>query len=89
VVVSHAVFIPKKDRGKGAGITAGWERIALAADLGYDLMLCTVVASNVVQQKVLAKCGWLMLTTFWSQRSDCVIQLWGKHLQAPDSEPDE
>lgn len=81
VVVSHGVYVPKEERGKGVGTNANIERQKLALEeLGYDMMLCTVRAHNIAEKKILIKTGWSFLTRFLSRNTGVEIELWGiKH----------
>lgn len=76
IVVSHGVFVARNERRKGLGTTAGLARRKLIAELGYDLMLCTVDASNSAQLAVLGKTGWHQLTSFISSKTGHTLELW-------------
>lgn len=83
VVVSHGVYLPEEERGKGKGTAANRTRQKLAFfDLGYDLMLCTVDASNEAQRKTLTKTGWWVLTDFPSRRTGHTVELWACKAEA-------
>lgn len=58
VAVSHAVFLPPKERGKGKGTAAHGKRLKmLKEDLGYDYTLCTVDSQNQHQREIMQTHG--------------------------------
>lgn len=80
VCVSHAVYLPAAQRGKGKGTSANAERCLAAKELGYEYIVCTVKSTNTCQIRVLEKNYWTKLGAFDSERSDDVLQIWGKPL---------
>lgn len=87
VVVSHGVYVPKGERGKGLGLEANVARLAYAfGDLGYDYMLCTVRGDNLPQIRIMNKVGWKKLAEFTSSNTGHLILLYGIGV---DSLPDD
>jgi hypothetical protein len=77
IAVSHSVFLPPDKRGQGLGKTANKARKELAFDeLGYDVMMCTVNASNIAQTKILLDNGWYCVDSFLSSKTSHVVQIW-------------
>lgn len=73
----HAFFVPKDLRGQGHAHALKTHQNMMLAALGYDFATCTVCASNVAQQRVLARAGWVRLASFTSSKSGDEIELWG------------
>ncbi len=80
VAVSHSVFIPIKNRGKGLGTLANNARQELMKDLGYDMALCTVDNANKSQLRVLEKTGWTRLISFVSSKTGNTVAIYCKEL---------
>jgi len=56
--ISHDVFMPIEERGKGLGTKAHEYRLGVAKYLGLNYVLCTVRETNTAQIKILKKFGW-------------------------------
>lgn len=56
--ISHSVYVPLKDCGKGLGTKAHAYRLGVAKYLGFKNLICTVRISNIAQIKILNKFGW-------------------------------
>lgn len=80
VAVSHAVFVPEEERGKGRGKRANHERCLEAHRLGYDYILCTADAANTKQIEVLRANHWLCLGGFHSRKTGHWVCLYGRIL---------
>lgn len=77
VVVSHSVFTPAEYRGHGLGHLAARNRQEFVfGELGYDMMICTVDASNEVQQSILKKMGWTFMRGFDSRKTGHRVEMW-------------
>lgn len=77
IAVTHSVYVPPKDRGKGLGTKANAFRKAELFDCyGYDMVICTVDAANVTQRRILIKNGWTCLTSFKSRKTGHKVELW-------------
>ena len=67
IAISHGVYVPYNQRGKGIGNLAHTERLrALREDFGYDVVVCTVDLSNVAQISILKNNGWTQAFQFKS-----------------------
>lgn len=78
VGVSHAVFVPPEDRGRGWGKEANLERLTyMFNELGYDYALCTVDSANLAQVKILEGNGWKKLDEFKSSKTGHTVCLYG------------
>mgnify|MGYP001442356670 CR=1 FL=1 len=73
----HAFFVPKDLRGQGHAHALKTHQNMMLAALGYDFATCTVCASNVAQQRVLARAGWVRLASFTSSKTGEEVELWG------------
>lgn len=78
VAVSHSVFAPVNQRGKGKGREAMHLRLGMIYhDLGYDYVLCTVDSANERQKHILIQHGWRKLDFFKSTKTGHTVELWG------------
>lgn len=80
VCISHSVFLPKAQRGKGKGFAAHGSRLNYIRELGYDLVICTVDMSNHVQVKILELYGWTKASEFMSSKTDHMVGLYVRPL---------
>lgn len=77
IAISHSVFLPESERGKGKGVAANRKRQELVfGELSYDLMLCTVQTGNYAQLEVMRKNGWYRLDCFKSRKTGHDVELW-------------
>lgn len=82
VGISHAVFVPEAERGKGKATEANKRRLVhMKYDYGYDYALCTVDLSNHAQLVVLAKNKWRQLDSFTSSKTGHLVGLFGRKLE--------
>lgn len=75
VCVSHSTFLIG-DKGKGSGSKAHRDRINKMLELGYDSAICTVVASNEAQNKIMDKFGWVKVHSFKSSKTGNTVQVY-------------
>ena len=80
LVVSTHAFIKKVMRGKGWGRVRNKEQLKRATKLGYDYILCTVVACNTAQIKILENNGWKKLDSFNNKVTENEVLLYGRNL---------
>lgn len=81
VAISHGVFVPLGERGKGKGKAAQAARLSVLKEgLGYDYAICTVDLKNEVQLKVLTEAGWSYLTSFPSSKTGNNVAIFGRQL---------
>lgn len=80
IAISHSVFLNIKDRNKGKGTEANLKRIEVAKHLGYDYILCTVASTNERQIKILEKNKWKQLDSFFSEKTNHIVFLYGRML---------
>ena len=73
----HAFFVPKGLRGRGLAHTLKTHQNVMLAALGYDYATCTVCASNVAQQRVLARAGWVRIASFTSSKTGEEVEILG------------
>ena len=69
ICVSTAAKVAKKYQGKGLGTILNKLRIHLAREQRYGTLLCTNVATNIPQRKILKKNGWKDIFTFLNPRT--------------------
>jgi len=77
VAICHGFYIKPDSRGQGAAHTLKQYQNDCIKDLGYNYAICTVVASNMAQKRVLTRQGWIKLTDFYSERQDEDVEIWG------------
>jgi len=77
VAICHGFFVTPTARGQGLAHLAKMEQARVLKDLAYDYAICTVVARNHAQKRVLEKAGWARLCEFYSARQDEQIEIWG------------
>jgi hypothetical protein len=76
----HAFFVQKGLRGRGLAHTLKTHQNVMLAALGYDYATCTVCASNVAQQRVLARAGWVRIASFTSSKTGEEVEIWGREV---------
>lgn len=77
--ISHTLFVPKEQRGKGEAKKVFQLRERLFFEkLGYDLMLCTVVSTNKAQIRLMETNGWAEIASFESSKTDNKVSLYCK-----------
>lgn len=80
IAVLNADFIAPDKRGKGLGKQLHEDKLNKAIELGYDMIVCTVITSNVAQVKILLKYGWTKLSRFNSKKTGNDITMFSKQL---------
>lgn len=75
VVVSTKAWILKPYQNRGIGTALNEIRYYLSKKMGYSIMLCTNIKSNIPQQKVLIKTGWQTILSFNNSRSKNEINM--------------
>ena len=69
ICVSTAASVIPSFRGKGLGTLLNSIRIDIARCDGYGLLLCTDIAQNEVQRKILKRNGWSDIKSFINPRT--------------------
>lgn len=77
VAICHGFYIKPDSRGSGKANDLKQYQNACVQELGYNFAICTVVANNYAQKRVLANNGWMKLTEFYSERQDEDVEIWG------------
>ena len=77
VGICHGFYVNPDKRGQGAAHGLKQYQNDCIIGLGYNYAICTVVATNMAQKRVLARHGWLKLTDFYSKRQDEDVEIWG------------
>jgi len=67
-------------KGKGYGNTFNKIREDLAQQMGYSVMLCTVIDGNVPQEKILFKNGWARTFGFLNLKTSNDISMFYKKI---------
>lgn len=80
VIVSHGTNINELYRGKGLGAKLAKIKQKLSKDWGYTVMICTDIAYNVPQRRILESNGWETAASFVNMRTDNDINIDVKHL---------
>lgn len=76
LIVSNHAFVTREQRGKGFGQAQQLTKLNLAAELGYNCIICTVQETNKPEIAILTKNGWKHVHTFFNTESNCRIQIW-------------
>lgn len=84
IIISTGAFVYPPYRGKGVGTILNHFRKAIAAAMGFGVMLCTDVLQNEAQQKILEKNGWDQIYAFINPRTDNVVGIHVIQLEEPD-----
>lgn len=77
VAICHGFFVAPEARGKGIAHQAKKAQAEILKGLAYDYAICTVMANNDAQKRVLEKAGWECIAEFYSARQDAQIEIWG------------
>ena len=77
VAICHGFYVKPDSRGQGLAHALKQYQNDCIKDLGYNYAICTVVAANMAQKRVLARQGWVKLTDFRSERQDEDVEIWG------------
>ena len=80
VVVSHGTWIIAGYRNKGLGTLLADIKIEIAKYWGYTIMLCTDIAGNTPQRKILDSNNWKTIGSFINKRTGNDINIDVKHL---------
>jgi RimJ/RimL family protein N-acetyltransferase len=80
LIVSNHAFIQPDKRGKGFGQEQQRVKLDMAAELGYNCIICTVQASNKVEKHILAKNNWKYCHTFYNTATQCSIEIWVRNV---------
>lgn len=80
VCISHGVWIPHVERGKGVGDAQHKLRLEWMKKQGFKLAICTVAADNDAELAILNKNGWLCVSIFKSSYENHMTCLYVKDL---------
>lgn len=69
VCVSTGAYVSSDYRQKGLGTLLNSMRIDLARALGYGCLMCTDIATNEAQSRILQKNGWTLIHGFTNPRT--------------------
>jgi hypothetical protein len=83
VGISSHLEIYSPHRGKRYAYPAMEDRIRLARESGFQILLCTVVVGNVPQEKVMRKFRFREVSWFDNETTGNRIRLWYKNLTDP------
>ena len=64
IAISTGALVEYPWRGKGVGTIMSAIRVEIAKAHGFGLLVCTDVAQNASQRRILQKAGWEDLTSF-------------------------
>jgi len=70
ILVSHRAYVFHPYRNKGLGKLLNQFRIDFAKALGYSILLCTDIESNLPQRHILTKNGWIDILKFINRRTN-------------------
>lgn len=81
ICLSYHAQVSKEFRGKGLGTLLNKMRQQIAVNLGYSVILCTDVADNKPQSKILMNNAWKKLLTFKNRRTEHMVNISAKKLR--------
>lgn len=76
LIVSNHAYIKPEQRGKGFGQLQQLQKLELAAQLGYNCIICTVRADNEREKHILKKNGWKFVHSFFNTQSEHLVEIW-------------
>ena len=80
ICISTGTYVNPEFRGKGVNIILNNFRIDIATYLGYGLLMCTDLKSNMPQMKTLDKNGWKHIHEFKNPRTGNILNVTIKEL---------
>ena len=80
ICISTGTYVYPDFRGKGVNIILNNFRIDIATYLGYGLLMCTDLKSNIPQMKTLDKNGWKHIHEFKNPRTGNILNVTIKEL---------
>ena len=80
ICISTGTYVNPEFRGKGVNIILNNFRIDIATYLGYGLLMCTDLKSNIPQMKTLDKNGWKHIHEFKNPRTGNILNVTIKEL---------
>lgn len=80
VSLSYHAHVSFGFRGRGLGTLLNKMREQIAVNLGYSFILCTDVANNKPQSKILKNNGWKTLAKFKNRRTGHLVNISAKKL---------
>ena len=80
ICISTGTYVNPDFRGKGVNIILNNFRIDIATYLGYGLLMCTDLKSNIPQMKTLDKNGWKHIHEFKNPRTGNILNVTIKEL---------
>lgn len=69
ICISTGAFVYEEYRGKGLGTLLNKLRIEMARQMGYGILMCTDVAKNKAQRKILTGNDWQDILYFTNPRT--------------------
>lgn len=76
LIVSNHAWVQPSKRNQGYGQEQQRVKLDMAAELGYNCIICTVDAKNTVEKHILKKNGWKHVHTFHNTESLKFIEIW-------------
>ena len=80
ICISTGTYVNPEFRGKGVNSLLNNFRIDIAKHLGYGLLMCTDLKSNISQMKTLDKNGWKHIHEFKNPRTGNILNVTIKEL---------
>lgn len=76
LIVSNHAWVRPSERNKGYGQEQQRVKLDMAAELGYNCIICTVDSKNTVEKHILKKNGWKYCHTFHNTETLKHIEIW-------------
>ena len=80
IAVSHSVFILPQYRSQHHGSDNYVLRQRRIREMLYDCAICTVVSTNIREQKILINNGWKKVHSFSSRKTENSVDIWVKDI---------
>ncbi len=80
VCINHAVEVFDPYKNRGIGTILNDMRNEIARDLGYGVMVCTVVSTNIPQIRIMEKNFWQRMFEFNNLRTNNMVCFFKKDL---------
>lgn len=80
LLVSNHSYIKPEERNKGYGEAQQRIKLDMAAELGYNCIICTVHADNIPEISILKKNNWKFVHDFHNTETNKTIQIWIRNI---------
>jgi len=79
-IISYHTYVDYSSRNKGIGKILQKIKEDIAVIHGFSSILCTTTSDNKIQQNILRKNKWNLLSDFLNERTGNIVQYWAKSI---------